>query len=565
MHPRSLSRFRTLPEALLAAPPHLPFATVWNGDGAIESVTFGQFTHMARAQAARFAADGIRCGDTLIIVLPQGVPLLVAFAAAMLIGAAPSILAYPNFKVDPGKYHHGLTGVARNLKAAGIVLDDGFPAGLLEELTQDPQTHVIHAGAMTDAGVDLSSLPPVPVDPDALAFIQHSAGTTGLQKGVALRHAAVLGHLDRLVDALHVNERDSIYSWLPLYHDMGLIACFMLPLVCHLPVVMQSPTDWVMRPSTTLALITAHRSTLTWMPNFAFQFLARRVPERTRAACDLSSLRAVVNCSEPVRDQSMHEFYAAYAPHGLRREALSASYAMAENVFAVTQSDGAPATVSVDGAQLARAHVAVESPAGHPQSVTLVSSGRCLADTRVRILSTDGAECPDGRVGEIVIQSATLFDGYYNREDLTAAVLKDGWYWTGDLGFQRGDELFVIGRKNDLIIAAGRNLYPQDIEEIACRHPQVRDGRAVAFGLLNPDLGTEEIVVVAEVTRDEDVQEGAAIERAIREAIVAELGVAVRRVFVKPSKWIVKSTAGKPARSTTRDKLLAEERGLQGA
>jgi fatty-acyl-CoA synthase len=165
---------------------------------------------------------------------------------------------------------------------------------------------------------------------------------------------------------------------------------------------------------------------------------------------------------------------------------------------------------------------------------------------------------PDGTVGEIHVYSDSLFRGYYDRPDLTAKALQDGWYRSGDLGFRLDGELFVIGRKNDLIIVAGKNIYPQDIEEIVCSHPAIHDGRVVAMGLMNPDLGTEDIIVVAEVEEEEQLSDGFAIERSIKNAIVAELGVAVRAIYLKPPRWIVKSTAGKPARSITREKLLAE-------
>jgi acyl-CoA synthetase (AMP-forming)/AMP-acid ligase II len=350
---------------------------------------------------------------------------------------------------------------------------------------------------------------------------------------------------------------------------MGLIACFMLPLTYHLPVVMQSPTDWVMRPGSMLSLVSEHRCTLAWTPNFALQFLARRVPQRDRAGLDLSSLRMLINCSEPVRDQSINEFRSAFSQFGLRPEALQASYALAENVFALTQSGTAarsvPASLWVDARQLSDAHVAIQVPEGQRNAVCLVSSGRCLPGNRFRILDSDGQELPDGHVGEIVIQSDSLFDGYYNRPDLTAKALKNGWYWTGDLGFRLFEELFVIGRKSDLIIVAGKNLYPQDIEEICCSHPLIHDGRAVAFGLFNSDLGTEDIVVVAEVEDENHLKDSTGIEQAIRNAVVAELGVAVRAVYLRPPKWIVKSTAGKPARSTTRQKLLSEQPELRGS
>jgi fatty-acyl-CoA synthase len=167
-------------------------------------------------------------------------------------------------------------------------------------------------------------------------------------------------------------------------------------------------------------------------------------------------------------------------------------------------------------------------------------------------------------VGEILIRSDSLFDGYYNRPDLTSQVMIDGWYRTGDLGFFYEEELFVVGRKHDLLIIGGENIYPQDVEEIVCRHPAVHDGRAVAVGIFNPDLGTQSLVVAAEVQRHELLENGVQIEREIRASVFADLGLAVRFLFLKPPRWIVKSTAGKTARSTTREKLLREHPDLAG-
>jgi acyl-CoA synthetase (AMP-forming)/AMP-acid ligase II len=341
---------------------------------------------------------------------------------------------------------------------------------------------------------------------------------------------------------------------------MGLIACFMLPLVYHIPIVMQSPLEWVIRPGTMLQLISSYRCTLSWIPNFALQFLARRVRPEDRAGYDLSSLRALINCSEPVRAQSIDEFMTTYSPFGLKPDALKSSYAMAENVFGVTQSDihSAPRRIWVDGRELAQRNVAVPVPNDARQAACFVSSGRCIEGNYVRIVSADGKDLADYEVGEIVIQSDSLFDGYYNRPDLSAAVCKDGWYWTGDLGFRVEGELYVTGRKKDLIIVAGKNIYPQDIEEIVSRHPAIHDGRVVAFGLYNEERGTEDIIIAAELEDDHVPDDTSAIERSIRDAIVSELDVAPRAIFLKPRSWIVKSTAGKPARSTTREKLLRE-------
>ena len=397
------------------------------------------------------------------------------------------------------------------------------------------------------------------IAPERLAFIQHSAGTTGLQKGVALTHAAVLGQIEHLAHALRIDPaRDRIYSWLPLYHDMGLIACFMLPMVCHVPVVMQSPIDWVMQPESMLQIITESKCTLAWLPNFAFQFVPRRTPPKRWADYDLSSLRLVINCSEPVRASSMREFQTAFH---IASGVLQSSYAMAENVFAVTQSEidaAAPTTLWIDGQQYRTAHRIVPVPQEAPGAVSFTSSGRLLPNQQVRIISDSGAIAPEDTVGEIAIQSDCLFTGYYNRPDLTAKAFLDGWYRTGDLGFLFQDELYVVGRKKDLLIVGGENIYPQDIEEIVGAHHAIHDGRAIAMGSYNPEIGTEDIVVVAEVEKLEMLAQASEIEQQIRSSIVAALGIAVKRIFLKPPKWIVKSTAGKPARSATLEKLLQE-------
>jgi acyl-CoA synthetase (AMP-forming)/AMP-acid ligase II len=293
------------------------------------------------------------------------------------------------------------------------------------------------------------------------------------------------------------------------------------------------------------------------MPNFAFQFVPRRTPEKRWADYDLSSLRLLINCSEPVRASSMAEFQKAF---GVRSGVLQSSYAMAENVFAVTQSDIArgPATIWADGQQFRSAHRIVDVPQQTSGAVSFTSSGRLLPDQRVEILSDSGAPLGDALVGEIAIESDCLFEGYYNRPDLTAQAIVGGWYRSGDLGFLLHGELFVVGRKKDLLIIGGENIYPQDIEEIVSAHPSIHDGRVIAMGVYNPSLGTEDVVVVAEVERKEQLSDSAKLEQDIRSRVVAGLGIAVRTIFLKPPKWIVKSTAGKAARSTTREKLLRE-------
>jgi len=554
------NRFNTLTEALAAAPPQHPFITMWGDEDEVRTVSFGEFTRLADEQAQHLSLSGLRAGDSVVLVMPQGISLVAAFAGAMVLGAVPAILAYPNFKTDPVKYSQGLAGVLANLKSPLIVVDTSSTETLLlDHLPKTANTKVTRA-----APLQRDEAPPLGTwrrsVPEQIAFIQHSAGTTGLQKGVALSHAAVLRQIDHLARALNITESDRIYSWLPLYHDMGLIACFVLPLVLHLHVVMQSPTSWVAQPATMMQLISDWRCSLTWVPNFALQFLARRVRIEDRAAFDLTSLRAVINCSEPVRAQSIDEFVNAYAASGLKPTVVKTSYAMAENVFAVTQShvEGSPPRVHVDRQRLLQDGLAVGAEPESSGSTCLVSSGTLVAGQEIRVVDQNDMERQPGEVGEILVRSDCLFDGYYGRPDLSAQALRDGWYHTGDLGLQIDGELYVTGRSKDLIIVAGKNIYPHDIEHIVCQHPAIHDGRAIAFGVPNPNLGTEDIIVVAEVSREDDFLDDAKIQNALRDAIVAELDVAARAIYLKPPRWIVKSTAGKASRAATRQKLSGE-------
>ena len=558
---------KTLTDALNNAPAARTFIRFHGAGDDCETVTFGEFRRRSRMQAALLCERGIGMGDRVMIIMPQGIPAMTAFAGAMMLGAVPAFLAYPNFKIEPTKFRFGLQGVTANLRARLVMIDEEFPDEMLEYIALGDATQVARAG--TAAMLSEVEFPEPEIGADSLAFLQHSAGTTGLQKGVALTHRAVLRQIQTLAQALEIDGSvDRVYSWLPLYHDMGLIACFILPLVCHVPVVMQSPLDWVMHPDTMLEAISQNGCTLSWLPNFAFQFVARRGTPDEWARYSLSSMRAFINCSEPVRAASMDEFYRAFHSIGLKREAMQSSYAMAENVFAVTQSgiNGStqPARVKASAKEFRAEHRIVGVREDAPDAMTFVSSGRLLPGNEVSIVSESGTALDYGQVGEILIKSDCLFDGYYNRPDLTERALVDGWYHSGDLGFLLDDELYVVGRKKDLLIIGGENIYPQDLEEIACAHPSIHDGRALAIGLYDPDLGTEVVLLVAEVERLELLKDASTIESEVRSQIVAATGVSVRKLFLKPPKWIVKSTAGKPARSTTQDKLLQEHPELQG-
>ncbi|HUH98708.1 MAG TPA: AMP-binding protein, partial [Anaerolineales bacterium] len=408
------------------------------------------------------------------------------------------------------------------------------------------------------ADPDFDSLPGPKRAPEDIVLLQHSSGTTGLQKGVALSHRAVFNQLEAYGRTLNLNEQDVIVSWLPLYHDMGLIAGFLLPILAGLPLVLSSPFDWVRAPYRLMQSVSHYQGTLSWLPNFAFNFCTQKIRDRNLEGVDLSSWRAVINCSEPVRFESHQGFYERFKAYGLKAEALQCSYAMAENVFGVTQSDlGQPPKVEeIDRETFMLERAARPAPAGHP-AMKMMSCGRPLSNTRLRILDEHGQDVPERRIGEVALQSDCMLSGYFNRPEATEKAFLDGWYLTGDYGYLSDGELFVSGRKKDMIIVGGKNVYPQDLESLTYEVPGVHAGRSVAFGLLNEEAGTEEVVIIAEVDPGDALQQER-IADAIRQHVTRNSAIALRTVKVVGPKWILKTSSGKTARSANKEKFLEE-------
>jgi acyl-CoA synthetase (AMP-forming)/AMP-acid ligase II len=336
---------------------------------------------------------------------------------------------------------------------------------------------------------------------------------------------------------------------------MGLIAAFYLPLVHGVPLVQLSPMEWVASPSLLTSAISSEGGTLCWLPNFAYAFMAERIRDEDLAGVRLDTVRLLVNCSEPVRAESHQRFASRFAPWGLRRAALGACYAMAETTFAVTQTPpGQEATqLLVDRAELAQGRVRVVEMDG-PGARRCVSSGTLVSGSEIRIQDDDGQPLPAARVGELVLASTALFDGYRNYPEKTAEVLADGWFRSGDQGFLHQGHCYVVGRKKDLIIVAGNNIFPEDVEDAVARVPGVLAGRVVAFGVEDERLGTEALCVVAEASTSTD-PERRALRLAIMQAGLA-IDTTIARVYLVEPRWLIKSSSGKPARATNRARAL---------
>jgi len=513
----------------------------------------------ASSFSIRLAEMGIRKGDVCALIIRHNKFFYPLYMAVSSLGALPAVLAYPNPRLHPDKFRQGLEGMARRSGLDWMLTEKELDEMIRPLLTQSGSTiRGVLFPLEWEEDTSRQSMPPTRkvTDSSSPCLLQHSSGTTGLQKAVVLSNRAVIEHIHRYGACIQAAPDDRIVSWLPLYHDMGLIAAFYLPLVLGIPLVQIDPFEWILAPVILLDALSKENGTLAWLPNFAYNLMADRIREDDLEDVRLDTLRMVINCSEPVRAESHERFHRRFAPYGFRRESLAACYAMAETTFAVTQTppgvEARKVNISLQGIGKGIA----ESAIGAETVRRCVSSGKPIPGCEIRILGETGEDLPDGSIGEIAIRSVSLFDGYRNNEEKTAEVLKDGWYTSGDIGFRQEGELFVVGRKKDMIIVAGKNIYPEDIEDVLSQVEGVLPGRVIAFGLEDEEAGTEQICVVAETPLTGETE-----RKRLRLAIVETcmgIDVTVSRPYLAPPRWLIKSSAGKPARSANRERAINE-------
>lgn len=526
-------------------------------------VSYKEMMFGAMGYVETFQKSGILPGDVVILILQQGIDLLYAYIGAILLGAVPSIMPFLTEKLLPERYHADLAALVAVTQPTAIVTYPEFEKDVRAAL--NPGKDSVRAVIMNNQvdsfrEPDFSACDGLQRKPEDIVLLQHSSGTTGLQKGVALSHQAVINQLRNYSEAIHLQPDDVFVSWLPLYHDMGLIACWLMPILLGYPLVIMSPFEWIRAPYHLFQAVSRYKGTLSWLPNFAFNFCVQKIRDRDLEGIDLSSWRAVSNCSEPMRWDSHQTFYERFRKLGLRHAALVTCYAMAENVFAVTQGglDGPVVYEDIDRDSLQIDKVARPAIPNKP-SIRMLGAGRSIPNTSVGIFDARGHPQPERSVGEVALQSDCMLTGYYHRPDATEKAFHNGWYLTGDFGYLVGSELFITGRKKDLIIVGGKNIFPQDLEQLAYEVPGVHPGRASAFGVFNEITGTEDVVLVAEVETN-DAEKLQKIAEDIRTTITRGSAVVLRYVHLVNSHWLVKTSSGKTARSANREKFLNEMR-----
>ncbi|MGA3295617.1 MAG: AMP-binding protein [Candidatus Acidiferrales bacterium] len=539
------------------------------------TITFGELYTRASRVARELLRQGLEPGQTVAIMLPTCAEFFYTFAGILLAGGIPVPL-YPPFRADRiTEYATRQANILRNAESR-FMFTFRQAEGLARLLQPQVPTlrGVLNAQRLASASApeEAPSTEWRPVKHLShqarggdIAFLQYTSGSTGDPKGVTLTHANLLANIRSIIAGLDVRPADVAVSWLPLYHDMGLIGAWFVPLFSGNPVVVMSPLAFLSQPSRWLRAIHRHRGTMSPAPNFAYELCVRKIAEQDLEGLDLSSWRAALNGAEPVHAGTIERFAARFAPYGFRREAFLPVYGLAEASLAVS----APKVGSgykVD--RIERETFEAEGraiPAARECTAALefVSAGKPLPNVEVRIVANEGEDADERTEGRLWFRSPSATSGYYRNEAATSELVRDGgWLDSGDRAYLADGEIYITGRAKDVIIKAGRNLYPHEIEEIAGRVPGVRAGCVVAFGAPDARSATERLVVAAEVR---SMAEAKRVVAEITREVDQAIGAPPDSVELLPPHSIPKTSSGKLRRSETRRLFLEGKLGKKAA
>ncbi|MFB9323485.1 fatty acyl-AMP ligase [Cryptosporangium minutisporangium] len=532
-----------------------------NPDGVARTLTWAQLDRRVTAVAAALQGT-VRRGERVALLVPQGLEYVVGFLGALRAG----VIAVPLFTPDLPGHGDRLAAVVADAEPAGVATTAAAEPAVREFLdAQGLASSVVLLDAdRLDADAEFT---PVDLDPDEVAYLQYTSGSTRTPSGVMISHRNVVANTHQGA-VLYGAEygRSTLVSWLPLFHDMGLVLTACGGVVYGIPAVFTDPVAFLMRPVRWLEMLSRYPGGITAAPNFAFDYCAKRIPAEERAGLRLENADLIINAAEPVLAETLDRFAETFEPHGLRRDVLSGAYGLAEATVLVAcwAYDEPYREQTFDFEQLSHG-VATTAVTSRAQRMVACGGPDNPEGARLAIVDPDTRQrCPEGRIGEIWVSGPNVSAGYWKRPEDTAetfgAVLAEEggeWLRTGDLGVLVEGDLYVTGRIKDLIILDGRNHYPQDVEvTVEEAHPVVGRHRVAAFSVSASD--GEAMVVVAEVSRHATPDETALTDArtAIRRAVSARHGVPLHDVVLVDPNDVPRTSSGKIARSATRDRYL---------
>lgn len=523
-------------------------------DGSERVVPFPELWRVAVQRAWRLRELGLNKGDRVAIILPEPDAFVLAFLGALTAGVVPVPMFPPLTLAKMEAYGETVRHI---LEASGAKALITVPA--LKAMLETHLSAAVSGGMRILLDNDLEGPlpdrlePPCRVELDDLAFLQFTSGSTRKPKGVMVSHRNLSANAHAIMfDGLRATPQDRGVSWLPLFHDMGLIGFVIAPLYALVQVMFLPTMNFIRRPSVWLDAIHRFRGTITFGPNFAFALATRAVKDAQLGEWDLSCLKAVGCGAEPIQPDVVRAFVDRFSACGLKAEAMLPCYGLAEATLAVSfiRLDEQIKCDRVDANAMKRGQ-AMPVHNGAP-SLSLVSCGRPFPGHELAIVDDEGGRLPERRVGHVLLRGPSVTAGYFSDEAASAEAFRDGWLCTGDLGYLAGGELYLCGRAKDLIIVNGKNYYPQDIERIASEVHGIRQDQCVAFARPGKD-GSEECVIVAEAIKgDNDIE---VISSAMKARVRHELGISVAEVVLIKRNTMPKTSSGKVRRRDARARL----------
>ena len=516
-----------------------------------EVLSYARLAREAREAGARLLGLGLEPGDRVGLVAETNADFVRAFMGAVISGLVPCPMPLPAAFSAKSLYGEQIRRIAEVAEVSAVILDEPYRPLVADALAD---RHLAYLGPL--AGIDAAPQPlPAPPAPDAIAYLQFSSGTTRAPRGIVVTHRALMANIRGMAThALGIGPEDRGVSWLPFYHDMGLVGTLLLPVGTQMSVDYLATRDFVRRPGLWPVLISRGGGTVSYAPSFGYQLAAQRA--RFTEPLDLSSWRVAGIGGDIIRSANLEQFAQVYAPHGFRRESFLPSYGMAELTLGFTfGAPGAPCRAEIVDAHALERGVAELRMNGAPASRAFVRCGTPLPEHEVEIRDDAGRPLGERRVGRVFARGPSVMSGYFRDAQATAAVLSpDGWLETGDKGYLAEGELVITGRSKDLIIVNGRNLWPQDIEwTLEDRLRTLREGSVAAFGLEQQD--DEGLAVVLEHPgNDGDARES--LRRECETLVREVFGLRPQILFSRVGQ-LPRTSSGKLSRARAREMCQA--------
>ncbi len=523
-------------------------------------LSYGELWQGAMRCAAGLAALGVRAGDRVALMLPTGKDYFFDFFGVLLAGGVP-VPIYPPTR--PSQLEEHLLRHAGILENAGTRVLITVPEARVVAHLLKARAAALHHLASPDElaaqdGAEVLDLR----KPEDLAFLQYTSGSTGAPKGVMLTHANLLANIRAMGQAVGVSSEDVFISWLPLYHDMGLIGAWLGSRYYGFPLVVMSPLRFLARPVQWLRAIHRHRGTLSAAPNFGYELCLNKLTPEQIEGLDLSSWRCAFNGAEPVIPATLRRFAERFAAIGLRPGALTPVYGLAEAAvgLAFPPPGRGPLIDCVRRDRLVRKGLALPVPENHADALQLVACGKALAGYLVRVVDSAGVELPERHEGALQFQGPSATTGYFNNPEASARLFDGDWLITGDRAYLADGDIHITGRSKELIIRGGRNIYPYEVEQAVGTLPGIRKGCVAVFPAADAGTGTERVIVLAE-SRETDKPALERLRATVLERSTDLLDGPPDEVLMAPPHTVLKTSSGKIRRTAMRD---LHEKGLIG-